>query len=65
MYEYKYVNLDTGGGFFINNSGAAHREVIDAHAKDGWRFVGTVPTHFSSYGGTKALDLIFEREIEE
>ena len=65
MYEYEYVNIRTGGGFFLDNSDAAHRGIIDQHAKDGWRFVTAVPTQFTSYGGTKAFDLVFEREIEE
>ena len=64
MYEYEYVNLRTGGGFFFDNSDAAHRDIIDKRAKDGWRFVAAVPTQFTSYGGTKAVDLVFERETE-
>ncbi|MBQ9648040.1 MAG: DUF4177 domain-containing protein, partial [Oscillospiraceae bacterium] len=51
MYEYEYVNLRTGGGFFFDNSDAAHRDIIDKRAKDGWRFVAAVPTQFTSYGG--------------
>ncbi|MBQ9646940.1 MAG: DUF4177 domain-containing protein, partial [Oscillospiraceae bacterium] len=46
------------------NSAAAHREIIEQRAKDGWRFVASVPTQFTSYGGTKAVDLVFERETE-
>ncbi len=64
MYEYKYVNLYTGGGFFLDNSDAAHRELIDEQAKDGWRFVAAIPTSFTSNGGTKSLDLVFERKTE-
>ncbi len=65
MYEYEYVNIRTGGGLFFNNAEAQHRDIIAAEAADGWRFVGFVPTEFSSYGGIKALDLVFEREIRE
>lgn len=60
-YEYRYESVDTGGGFFFDNADCGHRGVIDAYAKEGWRFAGFVPTRFSSYGGIKALDLVFER----
>lgn len=65
MYCYKYVPLHTGGGFWIDNSSQEHRAIIDQHAKEGWRFVGFVPTLFSSYGGIKEMDLVFEREEEQ
>lgn len=62
MYQYEYVPVETGGGFFIDNADCSHRSIIDQHAQNGWRFVGFVPTRFSSYGGIKELDLVFERE---
>ena len=64
MYEYKYANFYTGGGFFLDDSDAAHRELIDEQAKAGWRFVAAIPTSFTSNGGTKSLDLVFEREAK-
>lgn len=63
MYEYKYVTIETGGGFWIDNADCAHREVIDQCAAEGWRFVGYIPTRFSSQGGHKEIDLIFERPV--
>ncbi len=65
MYEYQYIVIDTGGGFWINNAEGTHREVIDREARNGWRYVGYVPLTFSSYGGIKSMDLIFEKEIPE
>ncbi len=61
-YQYKYVLISTGGGFWINNEACAHREIIDEYAAQGWRYVGYVPTKFSGEGGTKEIDLIFETE---
>ncbi len=29
MYEYEYIEIETGGGFWINNEQGTHREVID------------------------------------
>ena len=64
MYEYKYVTLYVGGGFWINNAECEHRSVIDEHAAQGWRYVGYIPTHFTSNGASKEIDLIFERTAE-
>ena len=33
--------------------------------RDGWRYVGHVPLSFTTNGGIKSMDLIFEREIRE
>ena len=63
MYEYKYVSHKTGGGFF--GGGYEHREIIDQYAKDGWRYVGFIPTHFTGHGGIAEVDLIFERTVGE
>lgn len=64
-YQYKYVPLRTGGGFWCNNAERGHCEIIDRYAEEGWRYAGFVPTEFSSYGGIKALDLVFEKPMEE
>ena len=64
MYRYEYGPLFTGGGFFANNSDCQHREIIDQYAAQGWRYVGYIPTQFTSNGGTKAIELIFEREAD-
>ena len=62
MYRYEYVPLYTGGGFWLNNSDSQHREIIDRYAAAGWRYVGYIPTEFTGNGGTKSIELIFERE---
>ena len=62
MYQYEYVPINTGGGFFLDNGDCAHRKIINTYAQNGWRFVGFVPTRFSSYGGIKEIDLVFEKE---
>lgn len=65
MYEYKYVTLYVGGGFWMNNSDCEHRRIIDEHGEQGWRYMGYIPTKFSGEGGTKEIDLIFERRKGE
>lgn len=62
MYQYEYVTLYVGGGFWLNNSQCEHRDIINEYAQKGWRYVGYIPTQFSGEGGTKELDLIFERD---
>ena len=59
MFEYTYKTIYTGGGFFMDNSSQEHREVIASY---GWRFAGFVPSRFTTNGGIKELDLVFERE---
>lgn len=60
MYRYEYESVKVGGGFLLDNSACRHRDIIDA--RDGWRYVGYVPTEFTTSGSTRWLDLIFERE---
>ena len=55
MYEYQYIVVETGGGFFFDNNSAGHRAVI----------VGYVPLEFTSHGGIRSMDLIFERKIDQ
>lgn len=64
MYEYTYETIYTGGGFFADNSGKEHRKVIADYARRGWRFAGSVPSKFTSNGGIKEIDLVFEREVD-
>lgn len=59
MYEYKYVET-TLGGFFTS---ANHHEVIDKHAKEGWRLVQVLPLYYNSHGKPTDYEVIFERKI--
>ena len=65
MYEYEYVTLYVGGGFWMNNTECEHRSIINKHAAQGWRYVGYIPTAFTGNGGSKEIDLIFERPVKE
>ena len=60
MYEYKYVPVETGGGFLSGSR--EHRELIDRYAAEGGRYVGFFPVAFTDHGGISNVDLIFERE---
>jgi len=60
MYEYKYVEGSLGGFFSVAN----HREIIDQHAKEGWRLVQVLPSEYNAHGKPTYFDIIFEREID-
>lgn len=62
MRECKFERLRVGGGQFINNEEAKHREIIVKHAAEGWHYAGYVPLTFTGQGAPKEIDLIFERE---
>ena len=58
------VSLTAGWGAFAGNSYGIgnYRDIIDARAKDGWRYVGFLPTRQRGTGHMQELDLIFEKE---
>ncbi len=61
MYEYKYVKCSMGGFF----TGDDHREIIDKHAKEGWRFIQILPLYYTLEGRGKDFEIIFERRLQE
>lgn len=68
MYRYEYVTLSAEDGKIEAKlkgllSLDAYRDVIDARAAEGWRYVGYIPTRESIRGYTKSVDLIFEKEV--
>jgi hypothetical protein len=50
------------GGIF---TGDDHKEIIDTHAAQGWRFVQIVPLYYTMEGRAKNFEIIFEKKIEE
>ena len=68
IYAYETVSCEFNGwGAFGGNSYGIedYREVIEARATDGWRYVGFLPTRQRGTGHMQELDLIFEKEAEE
>lgn len=65
-YEYEQVNCELGGwGAFGGNvySIDDYKSIIDRRARNGWRYVGYMPTKQRGTGHIQELELIFEREI--
>ncbi|MCI8576967.1 MAG: DUF4177 domain-containing protein [Lachnospiraceae bacterium] len=61
MKKYEYVTVHTGK--FIGARSEDHRGIIDQYAKQGYRYVGFIPTKMSDYGKIKDMDLIFETDV--
>lgn len=59
-YEYKYLTVETGGGFLSGSR--EYQAEIGRCAAEGWQYVGFFPVAFTSHGGISSADLIFERE---
>lgn len=62
MNQYEYIYVPVYIGNFFGAGSDEHREVIDAYAAKGYRYVGFIPTSISDYGKIKEMDLIFEKE---
>lgn len=62
MKSYEYVSIESEKifGYKID----AHRDIINAYAVKGYRYVGFIPTKEDIYGRMLSLDLIFEIDQE-
>lgn len=62
-YEYKFVRL--GEGWFSVKRWARdeYPQVVQEHAKEGWRFIQIFAPGTGSSGMAKYIELIFEREV--
>ena len=67
MYRYEYETVTCqldgwglGGGnvYSVGN----YRDMINERAKNGWRYVGYIPTAQRGTGHVEEMDLIFEKE---
>jgi len=64
-YEFERLELTAGGYSLFGGVGIqtdGHREIILRRAKDGWRYVGYLPTVQRATGHIEEVELIFERE---
>ena len=68
-YEYKFVRLgDYRGSAWFGVSDKvrnAYEDVVDEHARDGWRLVQIFAPGVAAFGAAKYYELIFERERAE
>lgn len=61
MYEYTYEHISIDR--FQNDR--IHKEIINEKAKNGFRYVGAIPTRISKSNVVLELDLVFEKELKE
>ncbi|MBQ2902056.1 MAG: DUF4177 domain-containing protein [Agathobacter sp.] len=65
-YEYETVSCTLGGWGPLSGNDyliGDYRSIIDKRARNGWRYVGYVPTTQRGTGHIQEMDLIFEKEI--
>jgi len=63
-YEYKFVRLSIGLLGLRWPLQIQYRQLIQEHARDGWRLVQIFAPVTGGYGLLKYFEIIFEREIE-
>ena len=64
MYEYKFVKINVEYNAFATKQKADkdYHDVIETHAKDGWRLVQVFAPPIMGQGLADYFELIFERE---
>jgi hypothetical protein len=67
QYEYETVTFDINGwGLGSGNLYSIsedYRAIIEKRARNGWRYVGYIPTKQRGTGHTEEIDLIFEKQV--
>jgi len=63
-YEYKFVRLGEGVLGARTKGIKEYRQVIEEHARDGWRLVQIFAPSIGIYGAAKYFEIILEREVQ-
>ena len=61
MKEYKYVEVKFEAKGVLFHSASEPKEIINKYAKEGYSYVGFIPTLIDAHGGFRRIDLIFEK----
>jgi len=62
-YEYKFVRLGEGWLGVRSEARQTYQDVVQEHARDGWRLVQIFAPGTGAYGAAKYYELVLEREI--
>jgi hypothetical protein len=62
-YEYKFVRLGEGWLGVRSEARQTYQDVVQEHARDGWRLVQIFAPGIGAYGAAKYFELVLEREI--
>lgn len=70
QYEYDFypLEVDLSGYSLLGGVGIVfegHQEIIHARARNGWEYVGFIPTKQRAEGYISRIELIFKRELPE
>lgn len=62
-YEYKFARLGEGWLGVRSEARQTYQDVVQEHARDGWRLVQIFAPGTGAYGAAKYFELVLEREI--
>ena len=62
-YEYKFVRLGEGWLGVRSEARQTYQDVVQEHAREGWRLVQIFAPGTGAYGAAKYFELVLEREI--
>lgn len=62
MKNYVYVNVEYKMKDVVMASISEHREIIEEYTRQGYDYVGMIPTEMSANGCYRKIDLIFSKE---
>ena len=62
-YEYMFIRLGEGTLGVKRTAKEHYQEIIQQHARDGWRLVQIFSPSTGAYGASQYFELILEREV--
>lgn len=60
-FEYKFVRIGEGWMAARREAKQEYQQVIEKHARDGWRLVQVFAPGIGGYGASKYFEVILER----
>jgi hypothetical protein len=62
-HEYKFIRLGEGWLTVGKEAKTSYQDVINEHAKEGWRLVQVFAPGTGTYGAAKYYEIILERPV--
>ena len=62
-YEYKFVRMGEGWIGVTREAKTGYQQVVQEHARQGWRLVQIFAPGIGGYGRAKYFEAIFERDL--
>jgi hypothetical protein len=64
-YEYKFVRIGEGWLSAKSRAIGEYQQIIQDHAREGWRLIQVFAPGMGGYGAAKYLEIILEREMKD